>query len=82
MYLKLFCSWCPSPFNIKCARLCILNMDTDLRLSSILVLGQINPGDGAKRPEKLLQVSLAGVLRQIGHTDGSVVISCQAIHSC
>lgn len=49
---------------------------TDLRLSSVLVFGQVDPWDGAKRSEKLLQVSLTGVLRKIGHTNSSIVISC------
>lgn len=50
----------------------------DLRLSGVLVFGQVDPGDGAKWSEKFLQVSLAGVLRQVGHTNSSVVVSCGA----
>lgn len=68
--------------NLKCAALCIVKMSTDLGLSSVLVLGQINPRDGAKRSEELLQICLTGVLGQVGHTDGGIVISCQVIHSC
>ena len=47
-----------------------------LGLPSVLVLGQVDPGDGAEGPEELLQVSLPGVLRQIGDTDGGIVIGC------
>lgn len=54
----------------------LLRLSTDLGLPSILVLGQIDPGDGAKWSEELLQVRLAGVLRQIGHTNSGIVISC------
>lgn len=50
---------------------------TDLRLSRVLVLGQIDPWDWAKWSEELLQVCLTGVLRQVGDTNGSIVISCQ-----
>lgn len=49
-----------------------------LGLSGVLVFGQVDPRDGAKRSEKFLQVSLTGVLRQIGHTNSSIVISCGA----
>lgn len=49
-----------------------------LGLSGVLVFGQVDPGDGAEWSEEFLQVSLAGVLRQVGHTDGSIVISCGA----
>lgn len=49
---------------------------TDLGLPGVLVLGQVDPRDGAKRSEEFLQVRLAGVLRQISHTNSSVVISC------
>lgn len=48
---------------------------THFGLSSVLVLGQVDPGDGAKGPEQLLQVCLPGVLRQICHTDGGIIIS-------
>lgn len=48
-----------------------------LRLPSVLVLGQIDPGDGAKWSEELLQICLTGVLRQICHTNGGIIISCQ-----
>lgn len=50
----------------------------NLRLSGVLVFGQVDPRDGAKWSEKFLQVSLTGVLRQIGHTNSSIVISCGA----
>lgn len=50
---------------------------SNLWLSCILVLCQINPRDGAKWSEELLQIGLAGVLRQVGHTDCSIVISCK-----
>ena len=52
-------------------------MTTNLWLSCILVLSQIDPWDGAKGSEELLQVCLTSVLRQIGHTNGSIVISCE-----
>lgn len=52
-------------------------MSADLRLSSVLVLGQIDPRDGAKRSEELLQVRLTGVLRQIGHANSGVVVGCK-----
>lgn len=48
-----------------------------LRLACVLVLGQVDPRDGAKRPEKLLQICLPGVLGQVGHTDCSIIISCR-----
>lgn len=54
---------------------------TDLRLSGVLVLGQIDPWDWAKWSEELLQICLTGVLRQVGDTNGSIVISCQNKHS-
>lgn len=64
------------------ARYFVLHKSADLWLSSILILGQVDPWDGAKRPEKLLQVCLTGVLRKVGHTDGGIVISCQSeIHT-
>lgn len=47
----------------------------NLGLPGVLVFGQVDPRDGAKRSEKFLQVGLAGVLGQIGHTDGRIVIS-------
>lgn len=47
-----------------------------LRLARVLVLGQIDPRDGAERPEKLLQICLPGVLGKVGHTDCSIIISC------
>lgn len=46
-----------------------------LGLPSGLVLGQVDPGDGAKRPEEFLQVSLTSVLRQVSDTDGGIVVS-------
>lgn len=49
---------------------------SNLGLSGVLVFGQVDPGDGAKRSEKLLQVSLTGVLGQVGHTDSRIVIGC------
>lgn len=49
-----------------------------LGLSGVLVFGQVDPRDGAKWSEEFLQVSLTGVLRQIGHTNSSIVISCGA----
>lgn len=52
-------------------------MSTDLWLPSVLVLCQIDPRDGAKWSEELLQVCLTGVLRKIGHTNSSIVISCR-----
>lgn len=54
-----------------------MKMSTDLRLPSVLVLCQIDPGDGAKWSKELLQVCLTGVLRQIGHTNSGIVISCR-----
>lgn len=51
---------------------------TDLRLPGVLVLGQVDPGDGAEGSEELLQVCLAGILGQVGHTDGGIVVSCEA----
>lgn len=39
-----------------------------------LVLGQVDPGDGAEGAEQLLQVGLPCVLRQVGDPDGGVVI--------
>lgn len=53
-----------------------LLLSADLWLSSIFVLGQIDPGDGAKWSEELLEICLTSVLRQIGYTDGGIVISC------
>ena len=47
---------------------------TYCRLPSVFVLGQVDPGDGAEGSEELLQVRLSGVLGQIGHADGGVVI--------
>lgn len=52
-------------------------MSTDLWLSCVLVLGQIDPWDGAKWSEELLQVCLTGVLGQIGNTNSGIVIRCQ-----
>ena len=46
-----------------------------LGLAGGLVLCQVDAGDGAKGPEELLQVSLTSVLRQVGDTDGGIVIS-------
>lgn len=46
-----------------------------LRLASGLVLGQVDAGDGAKRPEELLQVGLTRVLGQVGDPDGGIVIA-------
>ena len=48
----------------------------DLGLPGVLVLGQVDPGDGAEGPEELLQVGLPGVLGQVGDTDGGVVVGC------
>lgn len=47
-----------------------------LRLACVLVLGQIDPRDGAERPEKLLQIRLPGVLGKVGHADCSIIIRC------
>lgn len=46
-------------------------LDWPVALSSC----QVDAGDGAKGPEELLQVSLTSVLRQVGDTDGGIVIS-------
>lgn len=46
-----------------------------LGLPSGLVLGQVDSGDGAKRPEEFLQVSLTSVLGQVSDTDGGIVVS-------
>lgn len=48
---------------------------THFGLSGVLVLGQVDPGDGAEGPEQLLQVRLPGVLGQIGHADGGIIVS-------
>lgn len=64
--------------NFTRADICFIKMSTNLWLPSVLVLGQVDPGDGAKWPKKLLQVCLTSVLRQIGHTNSSIVISCRA----
>lgn len=64
--------WCR---NVEYERIA-KKLCTDLRLSGVLVFGQVDPWDGAKRSEELLQVSLTGVLRKIGHTNSSIVISC------
>lgn len=54
---------------------CFFSYPTYLGLTSGFVLGQVNAGDGSERTEELLKVSLPGVLRQIGHTNGGIVIS-------
>lgn len=48
---------------------------THLGLPSSLVLGQVDSGDGAERPEEFLQVSLTSVLGQVSDTDGGIVVS-------
>jgi len=45
-----------------------------LALAGDLVLGQVDSGDAAERLEQFLQVTLLGVLRQVGDTNGSSVI--------
>lgn len=65
----------PLPICGELLMLYICNV-TNLGLSGVLVFGQVDPGDGAKWSEEFLQVSLTGVLRQVGHTNSSIVISC------
>ena len=48
----------------------------DLGLPGVLVLSQVDPGDGPEGPEELLQVGLPGVLGQVGDADGGVVVGC------
>lgn len=47
---------------------------TYFRLARVLILSQVDPRDRAERSEELLQIRLPRVLRQVGHTDCSVVI--------
>ena len=47
---------------------------SDLGLSGDLVLGEVYPLDGSKRPEEILKVRLSCVLRQVGDPDrGSLI---------
>lgn len=81
----LFCSWVNESTWIFYFSLLYLSFVkksimlfhiSHLRLACVLVLGQIDPRDGAERPEKLLQICLPGVLGKVGHTDCSIIISC------
>lgn len=53
----------------------LVTCETYFRLARVLILGQVDPRDGAERSEELLQIRLPGVLGQVGHTDCSIVIS-------
>ena len=53
-----------------------VGVGVDLGLPGVLVLSQVDPGDGPEGPEELLQVGLPGVLGQVGDADGGVVVRC------
>lgn len=65
------------PCNGTCSILPAVKADKSktLGLPSSLVLGQVDSGDGAERPEEFLQVSLTSVLGQVSDTDGGIVVS-------
>ncbi|KAG7223191.1 hypothetical protein INR49_015799 [Caranx melampygus] len=62
----------------NCTSLCFQKMEEEILSATCEPSALIDPGDGAKWPEELLQVCLTGVLGQVSHTDGGIVISCQA----
>lgn len=52
----------------------VVTTKTYFRLARVLILSQVDPRDRAEWSEELLQIRLPRVLRQVGHTDCSVVI--------
>ena len=57
--------------------LVVVDKGESLALVGLLVLGQVDPGDGPEDPEQVLQIALHHVLREVRHSDGCRVLGCK-----
>ena len=57
--------------------LVVVDERESLALACDLILGQVDAGNVTKGLEQFLQVTLLGVLGQVGNSDGGCVVGCK-----